>query len=704
MSAHDSVSHAREAARLLTFKTASPPPPHAASQAPGSLADLLRDSAAVAPADLARAQAHAQRQQMPLVDAIVALGVMSEADAYGALARALNLQLVDPSATAPTPLALRLVPARVARQHGILPLAEDDRDLTYATSRPLDVDVERDVAFASGRRARPLLACPSQLAAAIDRAYAYAGNLEGLCDRIRKERPAVEKAVPVAPAASSVSALCGQLVECAVAQSASDIHIEPTGDGAVVRYRVGGILEAVLSIPAAVLGPLTNRFKVMAQADITIRHRPQDGAFCMPLGDRGIDVRLSTLPTLHGEKLVMRVIDRSAGLQQLDELGYDADTLDRLRGALARPDGFILVTGPTGSGKTTVLYAALSHLRTGQTNIVTVEDPVERHVKGITQIPVNPRAGTTFASALRSVLRQDPNVVMVGEIRDPEVAEIMGQAAYTGHLVLSSLHTTDTASAITRLMNLGLEPFRIAESLTAIVAQRLVRRICSHCAPAEIGYAGPGCDRCNHAGYSGRAAVAEILVPTDDMRSAIAGGASAQDIRAALRASGSLTLAEAGLALVQRGVTTYDEVNRVIGTEGARPALKPAGRRRVLVADDDRMVRHIAKTLLEREGFEVRECEDGRQAVALARESAPDLLLIDLTMPVMDGYQAIAAIRAQPSLADLPIVVLTARDEPGVEERVLELGADDYMTKPLVPNVILSRVRAVFRRLERRTA
>ena len=433
-----------------------------------------------------------------------------------------------------------------------------------------------------------------------------------------------------------------------------------------------------------------------------------------------IDVRLSTLPTIHGEKIVMRVIDALVEAKGLESLGYDDENLARLKKALDRPDGLVLVTGPTGSGKTTVLYSGLHHLRTGHNNIISVEDPVERQVDGVNQIAVNNKTGNGFAAVLRSVLRQDPNVIMVGEIRDNEVAQIVGQAAYTGHLVLSSLHTSDAASAITRLLNLGLEPFKIAESLTAVVAQRLVRKLCPICRKVnddararalgqEHGIAlvpasaGTGCDRCRHTGYIERMPVAEVLSPDDNVRNAISKGATASEIRVAMQLAGCKSMRQRGLDLVVDGITTIEEINRVLAAEPIA-AKKNGDGKRVLVVDDDRITRMLVKLLIEKEGYEVLEGENGRQAIEIANRERPDLLVMDLMMPDMDGYEAIAKIRANVSLAALPIMILTAEDGPGIEERVLELGADDYVVKPFEAPVLISRVRAAFRRIQRTAA
>jgi type IV pilus assembly protein PilB len=376
---------------------------------------------------------HSDRRHVPLADSVVALGFVTEHDSYAALAEFSGLRLVDLSELTPSKLALRLVPERVARRHILLPLTEDNRLLTYAISQPFDDEAQRDVAFASGRNPKAVVARRSDLVAALDKYYQQLSDLDLLLARVRSEASIemVDCGDASARTSSPIIDLCNHIIARAVEAKASDVHIEPTREGLIVRYRLGGILEPELTLPVEAAMTIRNRYKVMARVDISVQHRPQDGAFRLMVNGRAVDVRLSTLPTINGEKLVMRVIDSRDEPKGLESLGYDADNLGRLKKALDRPDGLVLVTGPTGSGKTTVLYSSLHHLRSGSTNIVTVEDPVERQIDGVNQIAVNSKAGNSFAAVLRSVLRQDPNVIMVGEIRDNEVAQIVGQAAYT---------------------------------------------------------------------------------------------------------------------------------------------------------------------------------------------------------------------------------------------------------------------------------
>ena len=678
-------------------------------------AQLIKDGLSVR--DLDAARQHAAGEGMELADAVVALSLVHESNSYASLATAIGLPLIDMEREEISARAVRLVSERLARRHMVVPIHVDNRTLTYATFHPFDGEAERDLSFAAGRRAVAVLATRSAVLAALDRLYPKLQELERLADRLRSEVSVVDldDAGSAVPGASPVIDLCHQLLGRAVEVGASDLHVDCTSEGASVRFRICGVLEHVMTLPASASRPVLNRFKILAKADISLRFRPQDGAFRVTVNSRPIDVRLSTLPTIDGEKIVMRVIDSHSPLQALDRLGYDEPTMARLRKSLTRPDGLVLVTGPTGSGKTTALYAALGHLRTGRTNIVSVEDPVERTVAGVTQIPVNGRSGNTFPVILRSILRQDPNVIMVGEIRDSEVAQIVGQAAYTGHLVLSSLHTTDAASAVTRLMNLGLEPFKIAESLTAVLAQRLVRCLCPHCRCTHNDFearrlgqahnmktipasAGPGCERCKGTGYLGRAPIAELLTPSDELRAAIARGATSHEIRTAMQAAGMPSMRQQALALVANGVTSLAEIDRVLAADEKETA-PVRTERRVLVCDDEPITRMLVKLLLEREQYVVLEASTGREALDIARRERPDLLLMDLNMPEMDGYEAIAHIRRELTLTTMPIVVLTSEEGPGVERRVLDLGADDYIIKPFDAPVLLSRVQAVFRRL-----
>jgi general secretion pathway protein E len=365
---------------------------------------------------------------------------------------------------------------------------------------------------------------------------------------------------------------------------ASDVHVEAFADGLVVRYRIDGVLQPAPSPPADLAPAIVSRLKIMADLDIAERRIPQDGRIRLTLQDRPVDVRVATAPTLHGESIVLRLLDRGRERRGLDAMGLDAPTLAALQEVLARPHGIVLATGPTGSGKTTTLYAAIEALRTGREKILTVEDPVEYELAGVPQVPVNEKVGVTFASALRALLRQDPDVLLVGEIRDPETAQIATQAALTGHLVLSTLHTNDAPGAITRLLDLGVPPYLVASTLEAVLAQRLVRVLCPDCrregplgtpdraalgaAAATLGHVFEpvGCPRCRETGYRGRRGVFELLVLDGALRELVQERASADQLRAAARAGGMRTLREDAVRLVADGVTSVAEARRVAGS------------------------------------------------------------------------------------------------------------------------------------------
>ena len=700
--------------------------------------------------DLATVVQHAEKHGVALVEAVVALGFMTEVKAYQGLAEWMGKPFVDLQATPPSPTATRLLSERVSKSRQILAIAHDNRTLTYASASVFNDELDRDVAFASGRRPQMVVVTRSQLLDALNNSYRVANDIDRLLDRIQlADVPRPNEPNASTAHDSPVIDLCNRIVASAIAAGASDIHIEPSANGAIVRGRVGGILEQMLTLPQRAVPGVTNRFKLMAKTDISVKMRPQDGAFRAMVDGQAVDVRLSALPTIHGEKIVMRVIQGGLSMMSIDALGYDREVEQKLIAALSKSDGLVLVTGPTGSGKTTVLYAALQFLQTGRVNIVTVEDPVERQVDGVTQIAVNTKTGTGFATVLRSVMRQDPNIIMVGEIRDNEVAEIVGQAAYTGHLVLSSLHTTDAASAITRLVNLGLQPFKIAESLNAVVAQRLLRRLCPNCAttnddatakrlgahhgvPRVGASVGRGCERCKQTGYIDRLAVPELLIPDDRLRAAIRNGAGVADIRNAMRAAGSLSMRETAVGLVGAGILSIEEVNRVLSDHGddgstaaaaaaeavapavvaapppieitAPDAPRPAVKRRILVADDDRITRLLMRMLLEKDGFAVLEAENGATAMATLRSERPDMMIVDLQMPDMDGFQVLEMIRGDQQLQALPVLVLTSESGSEVESKVLEMGADDYLVKPFEPEVMIARIRAAFRRSARSSA
>jgi type IV pilus assembly protein PilB len=505
----------------------------------------------------------------PLGERLVALGLTTETAIAHALAEALSLPHLDPLVPPSDARLLDLVPRALADRRLVLPLAVEGRWLRLAMADPLDLDAVRDVEFTSGLRARPAVAAPSRIREAIARVYgpqAPAEDADGAAASATEPILDLGAADDGTPAVRLVNAILAE----GVSAGASDVHVEPGVDAIVVRNRVDGILRDARVLPRAHLPALVSRLKITASLDIAERRRPQDGRIKVRHGQRTLDVRVSTLPTHLGEKVVLRLLDPTRAVLSLEQLGLEPAARALVEAALAQPQGAILVTGPTGSGKTSTLYAALCRRRSPGINVVTLENPVEFQIPGVTQVHMNERAGLTFAACLRSIVRQDPDVIMVGEIRDPETAEIAFQAALTGHLVLSTLHTNSAAAAVTRLLDLGVEPFLVAASVTLVVAQRLVRRLCTRCrAPSSAPGDDPvfrarGCADCHGTGYRGRVGVFELLPVDGTLRELITERAPEAALRRAASARGLPTLAEAAAAKVREGATSPEEVSRVV--------------------------------------------------------------------------------------------------------------------------------------------
>ena len=479
---------------------------------------------------------------------------------------------------------IRDIPINYAKQHNVLPYKEESDTLTVLTSNPVNLKTLDDLKVLFGKRVRPLITTSGRIQDAINKVYEKStANLSGL-DEIQEDDydlddpiiDLLEAGEDDAPVIKMVNSLMFR----AVKEKASDIHIEPYEKDMVVRFRTDGVLFDVFKPPKKLQNAITSRIKVMANLNIAEKRLPQDGRIPLKVGGKDIDIRLSCVPTAFGERLVMRIQDRSSIVLELEQLGFSKENLDKLDDLLGRSYGIFLVTGPTGSGKSTTLYGSLSKLNKPDVNILTVEDPVEQRIHGIGQVQVNAKIGLTFAAGLRSFLRQDPDIIMVGEIRDLETAELAIQASLTGHLVLSTLHTNDSAGAFPRLIDFGVEPFLIATSIQGVVAQRLVRVLCPHCkAPYdptdfELQLLGVhrdelknahicramGCNHCNQKGYSGRTTISELLVVTDDIRSLIMQRKDGNTIKRQAVTNGMKTFRDHGIAKVLAGITTIEEL------------------------------------------------------------------------------------------------------------------------------------------------
>ena len=511
----------------------------------------------------------------PLWEAVVAAGLVSDESLLALAAERLDLPVADMRGG--TAYARSLLPERWARRYRVLPLRAADGALEVATADPLNLDCERAIAFATGRSVRFALASPISLARALDRVYrdepapVQRMDVQHLTAEIETAPPAPDDAD-----AASTTRLVDDLLAEGIAASASDIHIESEERGIVIRHRIDGVLRMVRTLPRSVAPSLVSRLKIICGLDIADRLRPQDGRARVAVNGVAVDLRVSTLPASHGEKVAVRVLDGRSAVITLDGMGFLPDELARIERLLEAREGLILVTGPTGSGKTTTLYAVLRRLQQRGVNIVTVEDPIEYRLPGIVQVQVNERAGLTFASALRSIMRQDPDVLLIGEIRDRETAEIAIQASLTGHLVLSTLHTNDAASAVTRLVDIGVAPYKIATSVKGVLAQRLLRRLCGCGAKRErrdqllVAEPSPvSCKDCAGEGYKGRLAIAEVLIASADFERAVAAGEGAERLSDAAKRTGMRSLWECGLAHVREGRTSHAELLRVAAPPAA---------------------------------------------------------------------------------------------------------------------------------------
>ncbi|QQG43259.1 MAG: Flp pilus assembly complex ATPase component TadA [Candidatus Daviesbacteria bacterium] len=508
-----------------------------------------------------------------------------------AKAQILNVPFVKLEGKAIQTQLLTLIPEAVARRYSVIPFDMEQDQLSVAMADPLDLGVIQFIEKKSGKRIKPYLASPAEIIKTIGEQYAQnlAPEVTSALQEVAESQPisSTHTEAPEVIKEAPVANIVNQLLEYAMKTRASDIHIEPEEDRTRVRYRIDGILQEKIILPKGVHEALISRIKIMSTLKIDERRLPQDGRFSFEFGGKETDIRVSTVPTVFGEKVVMRLLPKGGGAPTLMELGLRGSSLKNLETQLLRPHGIILITGPTGSGKTTTLYSILTKVSTIKVNVVTIEDPVEYQIPGVNQVQVNPQIGLTFASALRSFLRQDPNIIMVGEVRDTETAELAIQAALTGHQVFSTVHTNSAAGAAPRLLDMGVEPFLLTSALNVAVGQRVVRKICPSCrvqydAPPEVIenikatlgklipqnqpfklFKGAGCPKCNSTGYLGRVGIYEVLVVTEGIIKLILERASIQNIENAAIQHGMITMKQDGYLKVLEGVTTMEEVLRV---------------------------------------------------------------------------------------------------------------------------------------------
>jgi type IV pilus assembly protein PilB len=728
------------------------------------------------------------------IDILIAGKHLLREDIVSFIENVLQIPTIDLDDTEIDNSVVELISEASVQKYQIFPFKIEDDHISVAFANPFDLEAENELINIYGKLVKTYFSFRHQLKAKIEEYYSQENFIESLVDRVNTDSSVTIVDDKGEESKSSVVKLVSLIIGDAIKQSASDIHIEPKEKSVIVRYRIDGILHNILTIPKSVQAPLISRIKIISQLNIAESRKPQDGKAKVIHEGASIDLRISVLPTNFGEKVVIRILDSRKANVSFNQLGVRGKNLERLTECFCKTTGIILVTGPTGSGKTTTLYAALNSIRNTTNNIITIEDPIEYLVEGINQVQVNPKAGVTFPSALRSFLRQDPDVILVGEIRDQETAEIAIQAALTGHLVLSTLHTNDSLSTITRLVDMGIDIYKVASSVEAIIAQRLVRKLCPSCRKEvslnnvdkklishikQLGmtpkfYHAEGCQNCNFTGYKSRLGVFEILILNDELKQILSSQASFIEIKNAARKTGFKSLFDEALEHVVSGNTDYAEVLRVINpgnfgedapeTSSAKnlkkdepkalsattrdedkssaPSLmdlglnedlkflieqkqiyeqqppkmtdetehhsvssvsinntKPSEAPTILLVEDSDTTRKMIKVLIEKEtNWNLLEAKNGEKALELIAKGHPDVIVLDIMMPVMDGYEVLKHLRNNLQTAAIPVLLLTSLSNPQDEVKGLDLGADDFLSKPYDNNILLARIRRLLLR------
>ena len=712
----------------------------------------LIESGVVSQSQIDDALQNPETKKHGLLLALLNMGGVDDNVLLQTLARIYKAPYLDVSNFKPSDAILKKCPEKLCLDYNFVPIDRQDGELVIATGNPMDFSRLDALQFKLGERVRVIFSRPDFIQKKIREMYqgdaAFDAAMSGLegdvsfsaaaadDDKQEADISVLKKGAGDSPIIKLVNGIMVQ----AMKMGSSDIHIEAGERVSVVRMRVDGRLREAFKFPVKAHSLVISRIKIMSSLDISNTRTPQDGRTRIKLWGKSYDMRVSTLPSMHGEKAVLRILDKSGLSLDLDILGFEKLADQRIRESIGRPTGAVLVTGPTGSGKTTTLYSFLHHINDAETNLITVEDPVEFQIKGINQVQVNAKAGMTFSAALRSILRQDPDVVMVGEIRDEETAEIALHAAQTGHLVLSTLHTNDAPSTISRLVEMGVEASMLASSLNLIVAQRLARRLCPQCkkkahpdadfcerygVPVELDFYEPvGCKACMNIGYKGRLGMHEVLFVNDRMCELIARGATDKDVMLAAREDGMYCLFEDGLNKALAGVTSLAEVLRNstapegfqlagrLNEDGSLMSLGESMRQRdedrsansddsgqqtVLVIDDSKSIRNLVKFVLQSDGYDVVEAEDGQQGWDILQRlnSSISLVLTDFEMPNISGTELVTKIREQNKFDAIPVVMLTSRKDEEDEVFGLDSGADDYIGKPVEPMKLQARVRKI---------
>lgn len=735
-----------------------------------AVGELLIRGGLIDSSGLSRALEIQSQSNVSLGRALADLGLADENVVCALIGKGLRFECLAAESQEIGPELHALLPMKFCRTHIVVPLSVKGNFLRLGMADPLDYPTIQDVMFRTSKNVVPVVASQTSIVMLLSRFRSEAVEAEESYESLTGAVPEgeivavgeAEDAIDSAKLAKDtklapVVRLVNLMLSGAAKAGASDIHVEPKETTLLVRHRVDGLLHDVFRIPKHLQDATISRIKIISGMDISDRRRPQDGRSQLRFEGKRIDLRVSTLPTQYGEKVVVRLLDQTRAQMTMSQMDLTAENLRVLQSLLSRPQGMILVTGPTGSGKSSTLYTSLNWVKSATSNIITIEDPIEYRLDGVNQVQINTKAGVTFAAGLRSILRQDPNIIFVGEIRDQETADIALQAAQTGHLLLSTLHTNDAPATVSRLFDLGVEPFLVASALIGILAQRLVRRTCLSCAvpqppsaevveklggsdrlPADAKWlAGRGCEKCAQSGFKGRLAIHELLVVNDELRELISRRAPEHELRRAARTAGMRTLIEDGIAKAAQGLTTLEAVLQVVKRDDAdgneeteaspahdgvstsgqqapeaadksdpMPAEVPGvtgckKKERVVIVEDDRTITSVVKYFLELEGFEVVVAENGLIGLEAAKRELPQIIVTDCNMPIMDGVAMVKALRSDVRTRDIPILMLTSGNTIEDETRALAAGADDYVLKPVEPRRLAARIKNLLSRSKR---
>ena len=691
------------------------------------LGEILIDEGYISDEQLENALVAQKGKNKKLGKVLIELGYITDIQVAESLTKQLSLQMVDCNDYNPSAELISLVPKETAERKLVFPLELKGKNLKVAMANPLDWETIEDLSFITGLKLSVAISSENNILGAIEELY---GSSDDTWDVI-KELPTYDNVEFVKDSdedssesmnfqamyqnseAPPIVRLVTMVIADAVKSGASDIHIEPRENNVMVRYRIDGALKNIQAYPKQIQDAVISRVKIISNLDITNRRFPQDGRSALRLEKKNVDLRISTLPSVYGEKIVIRLLDPSTGLIALSKLGISEHILKPLTEIIAQPQGMLLVTGPTGSGKTTSLYSILQQLRTETKNIITLEDPVEYKLAEITQVPINEGIGFTFANALRSVLRQDPDIVMLGEIRDLDTAEIATRAALTGHFVLSTLHTNDTVATVSRLIDIGLEPFLVTSAVSGIIAQRLIRRICSECKtetnpPENIDqynlphvpqfYKGTGCSKCNDTGYKGRVGVYEILTMNTKLKRLISKSFTEDDLWKCLAESGSKTMFEDAWFKIMNGETTFEEVlskipYQHIEQDDDESTMGKNDNHKVLIFDNDEDEISTIQSALEENGYDVVYSTNG-EMLEMTKQENPMLIITNNSQDKMDHLKGI---RNMSQFAYTPIICLADETNSEQEQEGFKMGINDFVYRPLDIKKLLFSINRIIK-------